>query len=163
MQGRGAQPWPKWGRDQLPTSWPAHPHLKRCHHVLLCLCHVVHKGCLWDHVQRHHVAAGVLRRVCGAICDATPLQKSDVQHREWDPFQHPGLPCSCLTPPGHVHWPGMGRNAEHSSSNSSKIIWALFFFLSGGSAKRERNKGIHRKPPAETRTGGLQMSQVLQH
>lgn len=36
-------------------------------------------------------------------------------------------------------------------------------FLLGGGAKRECYKGIHRKPSAETRAGGLQMSQVLQH
>lgn len=71
---------------------------------------MVHKGRLRDHVRRHHMAAGVLRRVCGAICDATPLQESDVQHRERDPFQHPGLPCSSLTPPGHVHRPGTAHS-----------------------------------------------------
>lgn len=143
MQGCGAQPWPERGRDQLPTDWPVHPHLQRCHHVLLCLGHVVHKGRLRDHVCRHHVAAGVLRRVCGAICDATPLKESHIQHCERDPFQHPDLPCSRFTPPGHVHWPGMNHSvtqtfAKYSICISSRIIWVLLLFLLGGSAKRER-------------------------
>lgn len=103
MQGRGAQPWTERGGDQLPAGRAAHPHLQRRHHVLLRLRHVVHQGRLRHHVRRHHLAAGLLCRVCGAICDAAALQESDVQHCERDPFQHPGLPRSRLTPPGHVH------------------------------------------------------------
>lgn len=40
-------------------------------------------------------------------------------------------------------------------------MWSCFVL--GGSAKRECHKGIHRKPSAETRASGVQMSEVLQH
>lgn len=42
----------------------------------------------------------------------------------------------------------------------SSVWWC---FLLGSSAKRECYERIHRKPSVETRPGGLQMSQVLQH
>lgn len=43
----------------------------------------------------------------------------------------------------------------------SSTVWSCV--LLGGGAKRERYQGVHREPSAETRAGGLQMSQVLQH
>lgn len=158
MQGCGARAWAERARggNQLPTGWAAHPHLQRCHHFLLCLRHVVHQGRLWHCVCRHHLAAGVLRRVCSAICDAATLQESDVQHRERDPFQHSGLPCPCLTPQGHVHrpctWDLFGdiytcklkvrwQACLYMMINELQIllksstVWSCF--LLGGGAKRE--------------------------
>lgn len=107
MQGCGAQSWAgrSRGRNQLSAGRTAHPYLQRRHHFLLCLRHVVHQGRLWHYVRCHHLAAGVLRRVCGAVCDAAALQESDVQHCEWDPVQLSGLSCPRITPQGHVHRP----------------------------------------------------------
>lgn len=103
MQGRGARAWAGHGTDHLPTGRAAHSYLQRRHHFLLRVGHVVHQGRLRHRVRRHHLAAGVLRRVRGALCDAAAIQEPDVQHRERDPVQQSGLPCPCLTPQGHVH------------------------------------------------------------
>lgn len=105
MQGRGARARAcrERGRNQLPTGRAAHTYLQRRHHFLLCLRHVVHQGRLRHRVRHHYLAAGVLRRVCSAVCNAAALQESHIQHCERDPVQHSGLPCPCLTPQGHVH------------------------------------------------------------
>lgn len=107
VQGCGARTWPgrSWHCDQLPAGWAAHPNLQRLHHFLLRLCHVVHQGRLRHRLRRHHLVPGVLRRVCGAVCDAAALQKSDLQHYQWSPIQRLCLPCPRLTSQGHVHWP----------------------------------------------------------
>lgn len=107
MQGCGARAGAGRGRGwyhhHLPAGRAAYPYLQRRHHFLLCLRHVVYQGRLWHRVRRHHLAAGVVRGVRGTVCDAAAIQESDVQHCEWDPVQHFGLPCPCLTPQGHVH------------------------------------------------------------
>lgn len=108
VQGCGARTWPEcsWRHcEQLPAGWAAHPDLQRCHHLLLRLGHVVHQGRLRHRVRRHHLAAGVLRRVRGVVCDAAALQELNVQRRQRSPFQCSRLPCPRLTSQGHVHRP----------------------------------------------------------
>lgn len=131
MQGCGARAWAEWSWDsnQLPAGWAAHPYLQRCHHVLLCLCHVVHQGCLWHCVCCHHLAAGVLRRVCGRFRDAATLQEFDVQHRERSPFQRSGLPCPCLTPQSHVHWSRKACYVIFVNCTQKKYLKLLFACL----------------------------------
>lgn len=78
MQGCGAQPSARRERDGLPAPRAAHPHFQRSHYGLRGVGHVVRQRRLWHHVRRHHMAAGVLRRVRGGVRDAAARQESDI-------------------------------------------------------------------------------------